>query len=174
MFTGTITTSFWVQNGYSTLYYNIFTHVGDPFHTPMALDTIVIEVTETKRDFLEHTWIDLENPDLTASERRVHDRSIAQTCKKMPGKLDHATVAAYCVGRMFNESQARRKGHSPTHSYVMNTVLQAGAGSAQASKRAESFSTGGSVFYSKQSFVSPPPPPPPHPPSSAPLEAIDE
>ena len=137
-----------------------------------ALTNHVIEVTETKRDFLEHTWINLENPDLTASERRAHDRSIAQTCKKMPGKLDHATVAAYCVGRMFNESQARRKGHSPTHSYVMNTVLQAGAGSAQASKRAESFSTGGSVFYSKQSFVSPPPPPPP--PSSAPLEAIDE
>ena len=112
----------------------------------------VIEVTEEKRKYLEHCWIEMDKPDLTASEKRANDRKIGQYIKQLPGKLDHATVAAYCVGRIVQTESSSSStsggkdstgGNAPTNSYAMNNV-------AESTTRAnvKSVSEGGSVFYS--------------------------
>ena len=108
----------------------------------------VIEVTDVKRKYLEQCWTELDKPDLTASEKRANDRKIGQYIKQLPGKLDHATVAAYCVGKLIltqveDTESSRRATHTPTHSYAMNNVVESGE-----PRKAKSFSTGGSVFYS--------------------------
>jgi len=111
-----------------------------------AVINYVIEVTEDKREFLERSWNESDGVDVTSSQKRARDRKISQQIKQYPGKLDHATIAVYKVGRMFSavENELRR-GHAPTHSYVMNSAI---TGTSQM-RRGESFSTqGGTIFYS--------------------------
>ena len=111
----------------------------------------VIEVTEDKRKYLEECWNELDKPDLTASEKRASDRKIGQHMKQMPGKLDHATVAAYSVGRLLlTEEVKNRMERTPTNTYAMNNVVESPATTTTASgglRKAKSFSAGGSVFY---------------------------
>ena len=111
-----------------------------------ALINYVIEATEDKRNFLEHIWNETDEKDMTPSQKRARDRRISKNLKQYPGKLDHATVAAYKVGKMLSVAESDlRRGHSPTNSYVMNTAIT----SAPQMRRGESFSAhGGSIFYS--------------------------
>ena len=113
-----------------------------------ALINHVIEATDLKRTYLEQCWAELDKPDLTASEKRANDRKIGQHIKLLPGKLDHATIAAYCVGKIVlteGDDSARRAGRqAPTHSYAMNNMI---ADSSAGPRKAKSFSAGGSVFY---------------------------
>ncbi len=109
--------------------------------------TSAIESTEEKRKFLEKCWQEQEGCTITLPEKRANDRKISRVVRTLPGKLDHATIAAYTVGKSFvsNEEDVRR-GHSATHSYVMNTRVTE---TAEGSKRnGKSFAaTGGSIFY---------------------------
>ena len=107
----------------------------------------VIEVTEEKRKYLEQCWTELDKPDLTSSEKRANDRKISQYIKQLPGKLDHATIAAYTVGKIVltQGEHPQRTVRSPTHSHAMNNVLEIAPTSP---RKAKSFSAGGSVFYS--------------------------
>ena len=102
-----------------------------------AVITYVIEATEMKRGYLERCWQELDKPDLTAAERRANDRKIGHHIKTLPGKLDHATIASYKVGRVELGGDLRSK--SPTHSHVMKK--------AEHQMRKKSHSQGGSVFY---------------------------
>ena len=104
-----------------------------------------IEVTDEKRRYLEQCWNELDKPDLSVSEKRANDRKIGQHIKQLPGKLDHATIAAYCIGKLLTTKEdIKPKEGAPTNSYAMNNVV----GSAAAGPRkAKSFSAGGSVFY---------------------------
>ena len=82
-----------------------------------AIINHVIEATEIKRDFLEHCWVELDKPDVTLKERRVNERKIAKHVKFLPGKLDHASMAVYKVGKISLGVDLRSK--CPTHSYMM-------------------------------------------------------
>lgn len=81
-----------------------------------AIIDYVIEATEVKRAYLELCWVKLDKPDLTVAERRVNERKIAQHIKCLPGKLDHASIAAYKVGKVQLGVNLRAK--CPTHSYM--------------------------------------------------------
>ena len=122
-----------------------------------ALISHAIEVTEEKRLYLEQCWNEMEKPDLTTSEKRANDRKISQHIKQLPGKLDHATIAAYCVGRLLltEDTHQSRTEHTPTNSYAMNNFVASSSSShgdtgarSGGPRKAKSFSTGGSVFYS--------------------------
>jgi hypothetical protein len=122
-----------------------------------ALINHAIEVTDEKRQYLEQCWNEMEKPDLTSSEKRANDRKISQHIKQLPGKLDHATIAAYCVGKLLvTEDTPSRTERTPTNSYAMNNVVESsssshggtGRGSGGGPQKAKSFSAGGSVFYS--------------------------
>ena len=116
-----------------------------------ALINHAIEVTDEKRHYLEQCWNALEKPDLTASEKRANDRKISQHIKQLPGKLDHATIAAYCVGKLLlTEEIQNRTEHTPTNSYAMNNVVESSSTGSMGGglRKAKSFSAGGSVFYS--------------------------
>ncbi len=103
-----------------------------------AVISYVIEATEMKRGYLEQCWKELDKPDLTTAERRANDRMISQHMKNLPGKLDHATIATYKVGKLNMSSEGRVK--SPTHSsYFMKK--------AEPQARKKSHSQVGSVFY---------------------------
>ena len=109
-----------------------------------SITNLVIEATEEKRAFLEHTWTNSEGVTLSPAEKREQDRRIGQALKHMPGKLDHATIAVYQVGKGYTSisDQDMRRGHSPTHSYHMNTAA------ADRLHRGDSFSVhGGTTFY---------------------------
>ena len=119
-----------------------------PLHAQDVKDSIVnyvIEATEVKRGYLERCWIDLEKPNLTVSDRRVNERKIGQKIKGMPGKLDHATVAAYKVGRLSRGDTGKNGGYKrlQTHSPLMR-------------QRVKEFDidrptvSGGSIFYGSE------------------------
>ena len=122
-----------------------------------ALINHAIEVTEEKRKYLEQCWNEMEKPDLTTSEKRANDRKISQHIKQLPGKLDHATIAAYCVRKLLvtKDTHQSHTEHTPTNSYAMKNFVESsssshggtGAGSG-GPRKAKSFSAGGSVFYS--------------------------
>jgi serine/threonine protein phosphatase PrpC len=89
-----------------------------------AVRNFVIEVTEEKRSFLEQVWAASNNQSLSPSERREQDKKIGQTVKQLPGKLDHATVAVYQVGRVITEVAEDsllhvRRPHASTQSFCM-------------------------------------------------------
>ena len=89
-----------------------------------AVKTFVIEMTEEKRCFLEQMWVAANDASLTPSERREQDKKIGHTVKQLPGKLDHATLATYQVGRMVpdppDHSIVRmRRPHPDTQSFCM-------------------------------------------------------
>ena len=108
-----------------------------------------IEVTDEKRKYLEQCWNELDKPDLTASEKRANDRKISQYIKQLPGKLDHATIAAYCVGKLLRtEEILNRTECTPTNTYAMNNVVEGSSAATGGPQKAKSFSAGGSVFYS--------------------------
>ena len=112
-----------------------------PLHAQDVRDAIinhVIEATEMKREYLERCWVELEKPDITVSERRANERKIAQHIKTMPGKLDHATVAAYKVGKRQWEPVNSRRSHSPTRK---------GGGEWREGGAKGYHSASGSVFY---------------------------
>lgn len=115
-----------------------------------AIISYVIEVSDEKRHYLEQMWARVEGRELTVAQRRENDRRVAQEIKLLPGKLDHATVAVYKIGRLnaVGEMEAR-SGHSPTHSYHMNSAVTAAtAQTVGDARRHLSFSqTGGSIFY---------------------------
>lgn len=118
-----------------------------------ALITHVIEVTEEKRKYLEQCWLEQDKKEQTMAEKRAMDRIIGQKIKTLPGKLDHASVAAYRVGKLFAGSQEElvQQGHSPTHSHHMMTAL----GLKGQSQECKSFSSaGGSIFYTAPSVSS--------------------
>lgn len=115
-----------------------------------SITNYVIEATEQKREFLEQTWTLNEGVTLSPAEKREQDRRIGQALKQMPGKLDHATIAAYKVGKAYASisDQDVRRGHSPTHSYHMNTAAAAADGIH--SRRLETVSVhGGTTFYTQ-------------------------
>ena len=108
--------------------------------------TSAIESTDRKRKFLEDCWQEQESNKLTVPERRANERRISRIVRTLPGKLDHATIAAYTVGKCtISSDEDVRRGHSATHSYVMNTRVT----ETEESKRSDkSFTaTGGSIFY---------------------------
>ena len=111
-----------------------------PLYAQDVRDSIVnyvIEATEEKRGYLEKCWVEMEKPDITVSERRANERKIGQHIKSMPGKLDHATVAAYKVGKI-SDTLSGESWHSPTH-YHRGRIHTATAAAT---------SSGGSIFYS--------------------------
>lgn len=94
-----------------------------------AVINYVIEATEVKREYLEKRWVELERPDISIAERRANERDIAQHIKFMPGKLDHATIAAYKVGKLKKTVNYR---DLPTHSHGMRKEGDPGAEGDQA------------------------------------------
>ena len=111
-----------------------------------AVITSAIESTEEKRKYLEQCWQEQESCEMTLSEKRANDRKIGQVVRTLPGKLDHATIAAYRAGKctVSNKENVKR-GHSATHSHVMNTAVTQ---SEQSKRHNKSFAaTGGSIFY---------------------------
>ena len=87
-----------------------------------AVRNYVIEVTEDKRNFLEQMWSQGNQGTLTPAERREQDKKIGQTVKRLPGKLDHATIAVYQVGKTASESPVRhhvRRPHAATQSFCL-------------------------------------------------------
>ena len=113
-----------------------------PLHAQDVKDAIinyVIDATETKREYLEHCWTELEKPDILMAERRANERKIAQHLKQLPGKLDHATIAAYKVGELL--PRMGEFGNNPTHSFVMKKAEP------KMKKGKHHSATGGSVFY---------------------------
>lgn len=90
----------------------------------------VIEVTEEKRGYLEKCWVEMEKPDITVAERRANERKIAQHIKAFPGKLDHATVAAYKVGKLQHPLSSEDSWQSPAHHRGrIHTTATSGGGS---------------------------------------------
>ena len=86
-----------------------------------ALVEYVVEVTEAKRTFLERSWRDIDDPDLTPEERASKEREIFQLADSYPGKLDHATVVAYQVGTLSENSRytkAKAFLFSPTQRFA--------------------------------------------------------
>ena len=106
-----------------------------------AIVGYVIEATEMKRGYLEKCWQECDRADLTAAERRANDRKISVHLKSLPGKLDHATIASYQVGKILvgEASSNASRSKSPTHSHVMKKT--------ELHLRKKSHSQGGSVFY---------------------------
>ena len=87
-----------------------------------AVKNFAIEVTEEKRAFLEQVWAGANNTSLTPAERREQDKQIGQTIKQLPGKLDHATVAAYQVGRVVSDEPHQfciKRPHADTQSFCV-------------------------------------------------------
>ena len=86
-----------------------------------AVKNYVIDATEEKRLFLEQVWAAANHSTLTTAERREQDRKIGHTVKQLPGKLDHATIAVYQVGRVVEEDSMLhvRRPHSATQSFCM-------------------------------------------------------
>ena len=85
-----------------------------------AVKNFVIEATEEKRHFLEHVWAEASHSVLTPAKRREQDRKIGQTVKQLPGKLDHATIAVYQVGRAGADAILHvRRPHLVTQSFCM-------------------------------------------------------
>ena len=87
-----------------------------------AVRNFVMDATEEKRRFLEQIWASADSNTLTPAERREQDRKIGHTVKQLPGKLDHATVAVYRVGRGTAEVYDHpffQRPHSMTHSYCV-------------------------------------------------------
>lgn len=82
----------------------------------------VLEVTGEKRKFLEEVGIETLSKALTPAERREQDKRIGHTVKQLPGKLDHATIAAYQVGRIVTSipEEAIRRTHSLSDAYLIN------------------------------------------------------
>ena len=115
-------------------------------------DTIinyVIEISEEKRRFLEHCWVELASCEQTVENRRANDRKITHQVKRLPGKLDHSTICAYKVGKLDAPTSGleMRRGRSPTHSYYMNTAVEQPFG-LERPRGARSYSSeGGSLFY---------------------------
>ena len=115
-----------------------------------AVTNFVIEATEEKRKFLEEVWRASGNEALTPAEKREQDKHITHTVKLLPGKLDHATIAAYKVGQICPAVSDKdiRRGHSPTHSYYMNTV----AAEDHRTQKLDTYSVhGGTTFYTPRS-----------------------
>lgn len=71
-----------------------------------AITSYVIDATTEKRSFLEKSAKDLDNPALNGKEKRDLERGIQKGSKSYPGKLDHATIAAYKVGPLVGRPQA--------------------------------------------------------------------
>ena len=123
-----------------------------------VLITHAIDVTEDKRKFLEQYHKEIEDKDIPIAERRVRDRQVSQQIKQFPGKLDHATIAACTIGKfMIGSDREVKQGHSPTHSYYMNTAVTEREFSQQQELQNCSI-RGGSVFYQSktQPTASPP------------------
>ena len=70
-----------------------------------ALVEYVSEMTEAKQTFLERSWHNVNDPDLTTEERAAKEKEIFQLANGYPGKLDHATVVAYQVGVLSERSR---------------------------------------------------------------------
>ena len=70
-----------------------------------ALVEYVVEATEAKRTFLERSWHSVNDPDLTTEERAAKEKEIFQLADGYPGKLDHATMVAYQVGVLSENSR---------------------------------------------------------------------
>lgn len=82
----------------------------------------VIEVTEEKRCFLEQVWAGSNHESLTPAQRREQDKQIGHTVKQIPGKLDHATIAVYQVGKIQSNDPMpypQRRPHAATQSYCV-------------------------------------------------------
>eukprot|EP00731_Ephydatia_muelleri_P018257 Em0011g297a len=71
-----------------------------------AIVSYVIDVTTEKRSFLEKSEKELHGPGISEKEKRDRERSVQKECKSYPGKLDHATVAAFKVGPLVGRPQA--------------------------------------------------------------------
>ena len=90
-----------------------------------AVKNFVTEATEEKRHFLEQVWAGASHSVLTPAERREQDREIGQTVKQLPGKLDHATIAVYQVGRVLSDAAGEhsilhvKRPHSVTQSFCI-------------------------------------------------------
>lgn len=87
-----------------------------------AVRNFVLDVTEEKRRFLEQIWASADNSTLTPAERREQDKKIGHTVKQLPGKLDHATIAVYKVGRVMTGVPSHpptQRPHSTTQSYCV-------------------------------------------------------
>ena len=64
----------------------------------------VYKSTQKKRSFLEQVHLDDHNlGELKRELRRARERNISQQMRKLPGKLDHATVVAFQVGHFSSE-----------------------------------------------------------------------
>ena len=71
-----------------------------------AIVSYVIDATTAKRTFLEKSGKELENPAVSEREKRERARSVSKESKSFPGKLDHATIAAYKVGTLVERPPA--------------------------------------------------------------------
>ena len=65
-----------------------------------AVISHIIDLTEDKRRYMEAQDKEIEREGLSASEKRKLIKEMQRNAKMYPGKLDHATVAAYQVGHL--------------------------------------------------------------------------
>ena len=65
-----------------------------------AIISHVMILTDEKRQYMKSMDKEIERDDLPASERKKLLKEMQTTAKAYPGKLDHATVAAYQVGHL--------------------------------------------------------------------------
>lgn len=76
----------------------------------------VYQSTQKKRLFLEQVHRDGHNlGELKRELRRARERNISQQMRKLPGKLDHATVVAFQVGHFSSgplngQASGKRRG----------------------------------------------------------------
>lgn len=70
------------------------------FHLKEAIISHVMLVTDDKRQYMEAQEKEIEKDGLSSSEKRKLIKEMQKTSKTFPGKLDHATVAAYQVGHL--------------------------------------------------------------------------
>ena len=73
-----------------------------------AVVSYVIDATTVKRSYLEKSDNELhaDNTGFSEKEKRERERGIQKECKTYPGKLDHATIAAFKVGPLVGRPQA--------------------------------------------------------------------
>ncbi len=145
-----------------------------------VIDTLIshtIEITDSKRKFLEQYHKEMEGKDVPIAERRIRDREITQQIKCYPGKLDHATIAACRVGKLMAHTEGDvKRGRTPTNSYVMTTAMAEKQMSRQTSLQNYSV-RGGSVFYQPNSRTNRTPPSSPsraHHPRSSPRSSDEK
>ena len=65
-----------------------------------AVIKYVIDVTDSKRHYMEQTLKDIENPEYNKAEKMAKELDFKAKLKTFKGKLDHATIVTYKISQL--------------------------------------------------------------------------